>query len=64
MTGVQLVEWIRDGRLRPVLHGTFRLSRIHRAEEYFVDRGSDYLGKIVIVPDAQWEAHGSPFSIE
>ena len=60
----QLIAWIRDGRLKPVLHGAFRLSALHDAEAYFVDRGSDYLGKIVIVPDSQWEAHGARFSLE
>lgn len=59
----QLIAWIRDGRLKPVLHGTFRLSDIHRAEEYFVNRGGDYLGKIVIVPDSQWPAYGEAFAI-
>lgn len=60
----QLMAWIRGGQLKPVLHGAFRLSDLHRAEEYFVDRGSNYLGKIVIVPDAQWEEHGQPWSLE
>ena len=60
----QLVEWIRDGQLKPVLHGAFPLSRLHDAERYFVDRGSGYMGKIVIVPDAQWASHGEPFSLE
>lgn len=59
----QLIEWIRSGDLRPVLHGTFRLSDIHRAEDYFVGRGSDYIGKIAIVPDSEWEAHGEPFAV-
>lgn len=59
----QLVEWIRGGDLRPVLHGTFRLSDIHRAEDYFVGRGSDYIGKIAIVPDSEWEAHGARFAV-
>lgn len=59
----QLVAWIRSGQLKPVLHGAFRLSDLHAAEEYFVNRGSNYLGKIVIVPDAQWEEHGTPFAI-
>lgn len=59
----QLIEWIRDGSLRPVLHGTFRLSDIHRAEEYFVGRGNDYIGKMAIVPDAEWAAHGERFAI-
>lgn len=60
----QLVEWIRSGQLRPVLHGAFRLSQLHQAERYFMNRSSHYLGKIVIVPDAQWEEHGKPWSIE
>lgn len=60
----QLMAWIRGGQLKPVLHGAFRLSDLHRAEEYFVDRGSNYLGKIVIVPDAQWDEHGQPWSLE
>jgi len=59
----QLIAWVRDGRLKPVLHGTFRLSDIHRAEEYFVSRGNDYIGKIAIVPDSQWEEHGARFAI-
>ena len=60
----QLIEWIRSGALRPVLHDAFPLSRLHRAERYFVDRSSDYLGKIVIVPDSQWAEHGAPWSLE
>lgn len=60
----QLMAWIRDGHLKPVLHGAFRLSDLHHAEEYFVNRGSNYLGKIVIVPDAQWDKHGQPHALE
>ena len=60
----QLIDWIRGGQLKPVLHGAFRLSDLHRAEEYFVNRGSNYLGKIVIVPDSQWGTHGQPWSLE
>ena len=59
-----LMRWIRSGDLKPVLHGAFRLSELHRAEEYFVNRGSNYLGKIVIVPDAQWQEHGQPYEVE
>jgi NADPH:quinone reductase-like Zn-dependent oxidoreductase len=57
----QLVEWIRKGQLKPVLHAAFKLSELHEAERYFVNRGRGYLGKIVVVPDAQWEAHGERF---
>jgi NADPH:quinone reductase-like Zn-dependent oxidoreductase len=59
----RLIAWIRDGQLRPVLHGTFRLSDMHRAEEYFVDRASDHLGKIAVVPDSEWAAHGARFAL-
>lgn len=54
----QLVAWIRSGQLKPVLHATFKLSELHEAERFFVNRSSNYLGKIVIVPDSQWEEHG------
>ncbi|WP_295719537.1 zinc-binding dehydrogenase [uncultured Halovibrio sp.] len=60
----QLVAWIRSGQLKPVLHGAFRLSVLREAEEYFVNRGSGYLGKIVIVPDSEWDAQGAPYAIE
>lgn len=59
----QLIAWIRSGELKPVLHAAFKLSDLHRAEDYFVNRGSHYLGKIVIVPDAQWQDHGAPFAL-
>lgn len=59
----QLIAWIRDGSLKPVLHGAFRLSEIHRAEDYFVDRAADHLGKIVVVPDSEWDAHGARFAV-
>jgi len=60
----QLMAWIRSGDLRPVLHATFKLSELHAAERYFVDRSSHYLGKIVIVPDAQWNTHGASHALE
>ncbi|MBW5801787.1 zinc-binding dehydrogenase [Halomonas elongata] len=60
----QLVAWIRDGQLRPVLHAAFKLSELHEAERYFVNRGSNYLGKIVIVPDSEWAQHGAPHALE
>ncbi len=60
----QLVAWIRSGELKPVLHAAFKLSELHAAEGYFVNRGSNYLGKIVLVPDAQWASHGAPFALD
>ncbi|MFE8069922.1 zinc-binding dehydrogenase [Marinobacteraceae bacterium S3BR75-40.1] len=60
----QLVAWIRSGKLKPVLHAAFPLSDLHEAERYFVNRGNNYFGKIVIVPDAEWEEHGAPFALK
>lgn len=59
----QLIAWIRSGELKPVLHAAFKLSELHDAERYFVNRDSNYLGKIVIVPDSQWKSHGAPFAL-
>lgn len=59
----QLVDWIRGGQLKPVLHAAFKLSDLHDAERYFVNRGSGYLGKIVIVPDSEWAEHGQRFGL-
>jgi NADPH:quinone reductase-like Zn-dependent oxidoreductase len=56
-----LMDWIRSGQLKPVLHGTFRLSDLHEAEHYFANRGSSFIGKIVVVPDAEWAEHGARF---
>lgn len=60
----QLIEWIRDGRLKPVLHAAFPLSGLREAEDYFVNRGSNFIGKIVIVPDSEWTGHGAPYALE
>ncbi|MCK0753901.1 zinc-binding dehydrogenase [Chromohalobacter japonicus] len=60
----QLVAWIRSGQLKPVLHAAFKLSELHDAERYFVNRNSNYLGKIVIVPDSQWQEHGAPYALK
>ena len=60
----QLIDWIRSGELKPVLHAAFKLSDLHRAEDYFVSRGNNFLGKIVIVPDRQWADFGEPFALK
>ncbi|MGK0255887.1 MAG: NADPH:quinone reductase-like Zn-dependent oxidoreductase [Arcobacteraceae bacterium] len=59
----QLMKWIKEGKLKPVLHATFKLSQLHEAEKYFVSRGKGYIGKIVIIPDSQWETHGKKYSL-
>lgn len=60
----QLMKWIREEKLKPILHAAFKLSQLHKAEEYFVSRGKGYLGKIVIVPDSQWEEHGKKYLLK
>ncbi len=55
----RLIAWIRDRALRPVLHGTFRLLDLHRAEACFADRGSEFVGKLAIVPDPERRRHGA-----
>jgi NADPH:quinone reductase-like Zn-dependent oxidoreductase len=60
----QLIKWIREEKLRPILHATFKLSKLHEAENYFVSRGKGYLGKIVIVPDSQWEKYGEKYLLK
>ena len=59
----QIVRWIRSGQLKPVLHATFKLSELRSAERYFVERDSEFIGKIVIVPDAQWAIHGARYAL-
>jgi len=59
----QLMTWIKEEKLKPILHATFKLSKLHDAEKYFVSRGKGYLGKIVIVPDSQWEEHGEKYAL-
>ncbi|AXC49491.1 alcohol dehydrogenase [Paracoccus suum] len=56
----RLINWIREGRLRPVLAGTVPLSRLREAEVAFAERSSGFAGKMVIVPDSQWAEHGAP----
>lgn len=58
----QLMKWIKDGQLKPVLHSAFKLSELHQAEAFFVSRNQQFLGKIVIVPDSQWDIHGKPYA--
>ncbi len=59
----KLIDWIYRRKLKPVLHGVFRLSELHAAERYFANRSRSFLGKIVIVPDSQWAGHGARFAI-
>lgn len=54
----QLVDYIQQGRIKPLLDRTFKLSDFHRAQETFMSK--TYIGKLVVVPDSQWEEKGAP----
>ena len=44
-----LLGYIESGRLKPLLHATWPLSRFHDAQRAFMDKG--YIGKLVVMPD-------------
>ncbi|WP_227488306.1 alcohol dehydrogenase family protein [Brachybacterium subflavum] len=56
----RLVGWIQEGRIRPLLDRTFRLSDFHDAQRTFL--GKTYIGKLVVVPDRHWDRVGAPFA--
>ncbi len=49
-----LVRYIESGRLRPLLAGTYPLSRFHDAQRAFMEKG--FVGKLVVMPDRFFEA--------
>ncbi|MFK0692480.1 alcohol dehydrogenase family protein [Mesorhizobium sp. IMUNJ 23033] len=54
----RVIHFIEQGRLRPVVAATYRLSNLHRAQEDFMRKS--FVGKLVVVPDAMWhQAHRS-----
>jgi len=52
----RLVDYIEQGRVRPLLHRAFRLSEFHRAQKHFMAK--EFIGKLVVVPDARWDRVG------
>jgi len=60
----QLMKWIREGKLKPMLHATFKLSELHKCEEYFSNRSNNYLGKVVVIPDSKWDEYGKEFALK
>src|SRR5690625_509654 len=55
----RLVRYIEDGTIRPLLHGTYKLSDFHRAQTEFMAKR--FIGNLVVVPDAKWEEYGAPY---
>ena len=54
----RLLRYIEDGTIRPLLHGTYRLSAIRDAQRAFLAK--EYIGNLVVVPDRHWAAEGAP----
>ncbi len=54
----RLVGYIEDGKVSALLGGVFPLSEIHEAQKRFVAKS--FVGKLVLVPDRQWDAYGEP----
>ncbi len=54
----RLVRYIEDGTIRPLLHGTYKLSDFHRAQTEFMAKR--FIGNLVVVPDAKWDEFGAP----
>jgi NADPH:quinone reductase-like Zn-dependent oxidoreductase len=48
----RLIRYIEEGRIRPLLAGTYRLSDFHRAQSDFMAKS--FVGKLVVVPDAKF----------
>lgn len=56
----RIVRYLEDGKLRPLLSGTFKLSDLHNAQENFTAK--HYIGKLVVVPDSKWEECGKKYA--
>ena len=54
----RLVGYIESGTIRPLLGGTYPLSRFHDAQRAFMAKG--FVGNLVVVPDAKWDEVGAP----
>jgi NADPH:quinone reductase-like Zn-dependent oxidoreductase len=50
----RLVRYIEDGKIKPLLAATYKLSDFHRAQTDFMAK--HFFGKLVVVPDAKWPA--------
>jgi len=49
-----LVGYIEAGKIKALLGGLYRLSQFHKAQSDFMAKG--FVGKLVVVPDAKWDA--------
>jgi len=49
----RIVRYIEEGRIKPLLAGTYPLSELRRAQAAFTAKG--FVGKLVVIPDAKWD---------
>jgi len=48
----RIVRYIEEGKIKPLVGGVYKLSDFHRAQTDFMAK--DFVGKLVVVPDAMW----------
>ncbi|ESX76384.1 hypothetical protein X758_01475 [Mesorhizobium sp. LSHC416B00] len=48
----RIIGYIEAKKIRPLVGGVYRLSDFHKAQAGFIAK--DFVGKLVIVPDAMW----------
>ncbi|HLQ84858.1 MAG TPA: alcohol dehydrogenase family protein [Salinisphaeraceae bacterium] len=54
----RVLQYIEQGRIKPLLAGTYKLSDFKAAQQAFMDK--KHVGNLVVVPDAQWQEYGAP----
>ena len=54
----RLVRYIEEGKIRALVGGVYKLSEFHKAQTDFMAK--NFIGKLVVVPDAKWELTGPP----
>lgn len=50
----RIVHYIEEKKIKPLVGGVYRLSDFHNAQTDFMAK--DFVGKLVVVPDAMWES--------
>ena len=53
----RVVRYIEEGKIKSILHKTWKLSELHKAQADFVSK--NYVGKMAVVPDSKWEQVGA-----
>jgi NADPH:quinone reductase-like Zn-dependent oxidoreductase len=51
------VRYIEEGKIKSILHKTWKLSELHAALADFVSK--NYVGKMAVVPDSKWQQVGA-----